>query len=260
MLRADLLLYHLAVRDILQLKRIALVAPLAAIPALIALFWRMAAPNGFVPAVAYNTLAGLMLVFILVLFAAIFSTGVISQEIEGRTILYLLTRPIPRARILTAKFLGAVSGMCITIWAATLLLAVCAYGPARMLDGAVLRDLLVLPLGSLAYGAFFLFIATALNKPLIYSLFFAFGWESWIPLLPGLFKNVSILTYLRVLAPHPNPVDEGQRLAAFFNTISPNNIPEWAAWLVLSLVTVGSLALALLVFSIREYAPREDAE
>jgi len=256
----DLMLFRGALRDLLQPQRLTLAAPLVLGPAALGLLWRAMARGNFNPDVAYNTLAGLLVVFILVLLAAIFGTGVVSQETEGRTIGYLLTRPVPRARILLAKFLGAVTGITITVWVATLLLALVTFGPAKMFQPQVWTDLRVLPVGALAYGSLFLLLAALLNRALIFSLFFAFGWESWVPLLPGVFRNVSILTYLRVLAPHPNPVEEESQRNFLFSAVNPTSVSSTVAWVVLALVIAIALGLALLVFSVKEYAPREDAE
>jgi ABC-2 type transport system permease protein len=237
-------------------------APLVLLPAALALFWRTVAPRDrFVPEVAYNTLSGtLVFGFILVILAVLFSTGVVSQELEGRTIVYLLTRPVPRARILLAKFLGAFTGITLTIWLATLLLALTAYGVGGFGQAMVKRDLAILPLGALAYGSLFLLTATALNRPLIYGLFFAFGWESWIPILPGTFQRISVMTYLRVLAPHTQPEEAPSGLSRLMALLTPQKIAVPAAWWALGGTAVVALLLALLVFSRKEYAPREDTD
>lgn len=256
----DLLLFRAALRDLLRFKRLAAAVPLAVLPAALALLWRAAAAakgGAAEPEVVYNTLCGgLIFGFTLVILAVLFGTGVISQELEGRTIGYLLTRPVPRARILLAKFLGAFAGITLTVWLSTILLALAA----RVSWEPVWRDLAVLPAGALAYGGLFLLVAAALDRPLIYGLFFAFGWESWIPLMPGNFQRVSVMTYLRVLAPHPKPPDEEGDITDVLAALNPTTItPGHARWVLLGVILV-ALGLALWVFSRREYAPREDAE
>jgi ABC-2 type transport system permease protein len=259
---SDYLLFRGALRDLIRPRRLLAAAPLVVLPAVLALLWRgMARAGSYQPEVVYNTLAGgLIFGFTLVILAVLFGTGVVSQEVEQRTIVYLLTRPVPRARILLAKFLGAFTGITVTVWLSTLLLALIVFGPAELGRASVRRDLLVLAVGGLAYGSLFLLSATCLNRPLIYGLFFAFGWESWIPLLPGAFQKISIMTYLRVLAPHPTPADTQGGLVDFLSRLSPTTIaPATAGW-VLPVVILVALGAALFVFSEREYAPRDDDE
>jgi ABC-2 type transport system permease protein len=259
---SDFLLFRGALRDLVRPKRLLAAAPLVVLPAALALLWRgMARAGSFQPEVVYNTLAGgLIFGFTLVILSVLFGTGVVSQEIEQRTIVYLLTRPVPRARILLAKFLGAFTGITATVWLSTLLLALIVFGPSQIGRALLRRDLLVLAVGALAYGSLFLLSATCLNRPLIYGLFFAFGWESWIPLLPGAFQKISIMTYLRVLAPHTTAEETEGGLTDILSRLSPTTIsPVTARW-VLPLVILVALGAALLIFSQREYAPRDDDE
>lgn len=258
----DLVLYKTSLRDVIRPRRLLGAAPLIALPALLVLFWRVMARSGsFQPETAYNLLAGgPIFSFTLVILAVLFGTGVLSQEIEGRTIHFLLTRPVPRARILLARFLGAFTGITLAVWLSILLLAAAAFGPLELLQPAVRRDLLVVPLGALAYGGLFLMVATLLPRPILYGLFFAFGWESWVPLLPGSMKNVSLMTYLRTLAPHTLPESDAEGPGELLQALSPTDLPTGVALGVLAGVVIVTLGVALLVFSQREYVPRDDAE
>jgi ABC-2 type transport system permease protein len=258
---SDLFLFRTALRDAIRPKRLTAALLLMLLPAVIALVWRSLTPaDRFVPEETYNSLAAsLVFGFILTILSVIYGTGVVSQEIEQRTIVYLLTRPIPRWRILLAKFAGSWLAITITTGFSVLLLALVAYGPAKIggEGGVVLRDLRMVAVGALAYGSLFLLLATLLNRPLTYGLLFAFGWESWVPSLPGSFGRLSVMTYLRRLAPHAT--DEGDA-GGFLQMFNPMAVPASQAWLVLSILTVAALLGALAVFSLREYAPREDAE
>lgn len=262
----DLLLFRLSLLDLIRPRRIMAAAPLILIPGLLALLWKAAAAargRTFEPEIAYNTLAGGMIFgFVLVILAVLFGTGVVAQEVEQRTVVYLLTRPLARGRILLARFLGAFTGITLTVWLATLILGLAVFGqPAAP---AVLRDLVYLPVGALAYGGLFTLFGALLNRPIIYGLFFAFGWESWIPILPGAFQKVSIMTYLRALVPHEtgdgSEDSSGSRIRQLLQNFGSDPIPpEHASW-VLAATIVITLVLAVLIFTRREYAPREDAE
>jgi ABC-type transport system involved in multi-copper enzyme maturation permease subunit len=385
---SDIVLFKSSLRDLLRPKRLVSAAILIAIPTALAALFRIYMPAREYDAQAvYNTLAsGVVFGFLLVILSVVFGTGVLSQEIEQKTIVYLLTRPVPRWRIMLVKFLAAVVAISVTVWAASLLLALTAFGPAgltaeaksvtvnttdlndipgfvtklrdnnnllssylitemaasrptlmmdkvpenqveqvrqplahdlnqlinreeplydperfagvrlseqtrrlasssptgadrarlnrRLLEEAypehvapvrspmqlLARDFLVLPVGALAYGAVFLLLATLLNRPLMWGLIFAFGWETWVPTMPGNFQKVSLMSYLRTLAPHPQTQMDSGGFSALLSALSTATITNTLAWTVLLATIVVALALALAIFSNNEYVPREDAE
>lgn len=261
---SDLYLFRNALKDLMRFKKIAASVVLIALPVVLALIWRATTTAAhFQPTVVYNTLsAGLVFGFSLVILSVVFGTGVIAQEIEQKTIVYLLTRPIPRWRIVLVKFVAAVIVTTLTVWIASILLALVVYGPGGLAGSQLGRDLLILPIGALAYTALFLLLATLLNRPLVYGLLFAFGWETWVPNMPGNFQKLSLMAYLRVLAPHPKPEQETQTVdfSSLLSSFNPETISSSLAWKVLIGVILVALAAALVLFSTREYVPREDAE
>ena len=191
---ADFRLFLNALKDVLSSRRIFVALFLMVLPAIIGLIWKSAAGERFEALESYNTLAaGLVFGFILTILSVIYGTGVLSQELEGRTIVYLLTRPIPRWRILLAKYLGAWLAITVTVSISEVLLALAMFG-TKLSGVPLMSDIKIIPLGAAAYGALFLLLATLLSKPLSYGLLFAFGWESWVPSLPGGFSRWSITT------------------------------------------------------------------
>lgn len=259
---ADLVLFTSALRDILRPKRAAQGIIVAVLPALLALTIRVTAgTEGFDPRVVYNTLAaGLVFGFILTILSVIFGTGIVSQEMEQKTIVYLLTRPVHRVRILLTKLAAAVLVVSVLAWLAAVLLAVATFGPGGLQSARVPRDMMVLALGALAYTSLSLLLATLVNRPMLYGLYFAFGWESWVPTFPGNFQKVSVMTYLRVLAPHPAPSGVGHDVTELLRALTPSQtITVHTALTVLPIVIISAVALALVVFGLREYAPRDDA-
>lgn len=259
---SDLFLFRNALRDLVRPKRLTAAAVAAVFPAFVALVLRAAAPAGrFQPEAAFNSLEALLVYgFALVLLAVIFGTGVIAQEIEQHTITYLLTRPLPRWRIALMKFLAAVVGITVALWFSTALLALVAFGPSGLSPKYLGHDLAVLPLGALAYGSLFLLVATLFNRPLLWGLGYAFGLESWAANMPGDFQRLSLATYLRVLAPHPQPEGESIELTRFLSMLNSQNLTPTFSGRVLVGVIIVALGLALVIFSTREYVPREDTD
>jgi ABC-2 type transport system permease protein len=256
----DLILFRAALRDLIRLRKLLAAAVLVIAPAAVALVWRTAVGGERFPTDAvYNALSSrLIFGFILVMLAVVFGTGVVAQEVEAKTIVYLLTRPVARWRICLAKFLAAAAAVTLTTWVATLLLALATGGLGGLAGAVVGRDLLVLPLGSAVYGALFLLVSTLLTKPMLYCLAYAFGWESWAHMLPGNFQKLSMMAYIKVLAPHPEPEGESIDLTRFLTGLTPNEISLEQASVVAPVVAGIALILALLIFSVREYVPRDD--
>ncbi|MGQ9696445.1 MAG: ABC transporter permease [Armatimonadota bacterium] len=258
----DLMLFSSALRDVLRPRRAAGALVAAVLPALLGFVWRVkAGPEQFDPRMAYNTLAaGLVFGFMLTILSVLFGTSIVSQELEQKTIVYLLTRPVHRARVLLAKAAAAVIIVSVSVWMAALLLAAVVFGADGMSSPELARDLMVLALGALTYTSLALLLATLVNKAMLYGLYFAFGWESWVPMLPGSFQKVSVMTYLRVLAPHPASANAGDDLADILRALTPaETITTHTALTVVPAVIAVALAAALVVFSIREYAPRDDS-
>ncbi|MGC8834088.1 MAG: ABC transporter permease [Armatimonadota bacterium] len=259
---SDLILFQTALREYLSAKRLAVAVAVVLLPSLLAVLWKYGSnDSAFNPNLAYDALAlGLIFGFILIIMSMLAGTSVVSHEMERKSIVYLLTRPVPRARILLARFLGMlVPAALITCLSAFALAAVC-FGPRNLAGAPLMRDLGVLLIGAFAYGSLALLLGTLLRKAIMYAIYFAFGWENTVSNLPGSFRKISIITYLKVLAPHSSTPIGGSDLAEILQSLRPPGsiTPHTAGW-VLFAVTVAAVVLAALVFTFREYSPRDDA-
>lgn len=256
---SDYYLFRTALFNLLRPGKLVAAAILIAIPTLIGLVIRFKMdPDAYDAASQYGLLTVFFAFgFVLTMLSVIFCSGIVAQEVEQKTIVYLLTRPVPRWRILFMKYLAAVLVTTVVGWLTVIAAAMAAYGPTKIGQSSLGHDLLILPVGVAVYSAIFLLIATLLNRPLILGLIFAFGWEPLMRILPGYGQYCSIMTYLRVLAPHDVP-------ESMIGLLSPNSVgvdppTHMVSWIVLTSVTLLALAAAFFAFSTREYVPREDA-
>ncbi|HEY3281872.1 MAG TPA: ABC transporter permease [Armatimonadota bacterium] len=257
----DLILIRATLRELLRPRRLAIAAVLVLLPSLLAAVWRHYGEESLTPELAYNALSTMLVFgFTLPILSVLFGTSAVSQEVEQRTIVYILSRPVARARILLARFLGGLIGITLTLCVAALLLAMTTYGFSDLGSSRLSRDLLILPVGALAYGSLSLLLATAVDRSLVYGLFFVFGWESWVPMLPGKFGEFSVMAHLRVLAPHPQPETATMDIGSLLQAMTPQAISAATAKSALLWTILLALAMAAVVFSVKEYAPREDAE
>jgi ABC-2 type transport system permease protein len=111
--------------------------------------------------------------------------------------------------------------------------------------GDLLRDLGVMALALVAYGAFFALLGVLLKRPVIPGLMFLYGWELMAN-LPGYLPRFTLTAWLRSLI-HHRPAQEG--LAGLFQQV----LPSGQALVVLVGVSVAFLAAAAWIFSNREY-------
>ena len=107
------------------------------------------------------------------------------------------------------------------------------------------RDLGVMALALLAYGALFTFVGVLLRRPVIPGLLFIFIWEM-LAYLPGWMPRFTLTAWLQSLIRH-RPAQED--LSGMFGQV----LPAALSLEVLTVATASFLALALWIFSRREY-------
>ena len=182
--------------------------------------------------------------------ALFYATALIADEVEGKTITYLLTRPVQRSAILLGKFAAYVVttvALALPAVVATFFLLSTIRGRTGLgaLVPDLFRDMGVVVLTLVTYGAFFTLMGVLLRRPVIPGLLFLFVWEL-LANAPGYLPRFTITAYLRSLI-HHRPPDEG--MAEIFAQVLPAG---------LCLATVGGmivvfLAAAAWIFSAREY-------
>jgi len=109
----------------------------------------------------------------------------------------------------------------------------------------LLRDLGVMLLALVAYGALFALLGVLLKRPVIPGLLFLYGWEL-LANLPGYLPRLTLTAWLRSLI-HHRPAEEG--IAGLFQQV----LPADQALVVLLGVSLVLLAAAGWIFSTREY-------
>jgi ABC-2 type transport system permease protein len=212
---------------------------------------------------AYATLSSLLLFRILPLASAIFSSGVLSQEVEQKTIVYLLTRPIPRPTLLAMRTLASALVVFIVTTFCALGLSIAVYGPRGLVHEYLMRDLVGIAVGSIAYGSLFVLISLLVNRAMIISLIFAFVWETTVPSMPGsgTIHYMSISTHLTAISQRPSAGGSGGNfLAAIANVLGTNELSPTVGWAAMIGLVAFCAILGAWWFSNNEYLPREDAE
>ena len=237
-------------------RRTLLMGLLVGLPVLVAVLYRVAPllwPDARLLAAA-DLYAVVVAVYwvrnVLPLAALFFATALVADEVEGRTLTYLLTRPLTRPSILAGKFaayLATTLALALPAVVLTFFVLLSARGWASVGPevGDLFRDLGVAALTLVAYGAFFALLGVVLKRPVIPGLLFLYGWEL-LANLPGYLPRFTLTAWLRSLI-HHRPAEEG--LAGLFQQV----LPAGQSLAVLLSVSIVFLAAAAWIFSSREY-------
>ena len=246
--------FELAFDGLLWSRRSLVMGLLLGLPVLLGLLFRLAAAK-LPPQIGGPDLYAVVVVLYylrnaLPLCALFYATALVADELEGKTLTYLLTRPVRRSAVFLGKFAAYLATTaCLTLPALVLsfFLLAGARGWAGLRGGAVdlLVDTGVVLLALVAYGALFAFLGVVLRRPTIPGLLFLFLWEM-LANLPGYMPWLTVTGYLRSLVRHRPPA-EG--LAELFG----QTIPAMTALPVLLVFSAVLLAASAGIFSRREY-------
>jgi ABC-type transport system involved in multi-copper enzyme maturation permease subunit len=190
----------------------------------------------------------LFLGFLMPLFSLSFGTAALGQEREGRSLVWLMTRPLPRSAIYLAKFLGVLP------WCLALTIggfaALCLAGGETGHRAFALYAPGVFA-GTLAFTALFHLFGALFPRPAIVALVYAFFFETMLSELPipGTLKRLSINYYTRCLL-YSAADTEGvpTETSSLFVPVSPQT-----AWIVLIAATVGITAIGMWLFGRTEH-------
>ena len=253
-------IFGLALDGMVWSRRSLLMAILLGLPVVFAALYRLSPlldiPLRIPGFQVYGTIVSLyyvravVLPGVLPLAALFYATALVADEVEDRTITYLLTRPVRRSSILVGKF----AAYMVTTLALSLpplvvsffALASAGGGPGvGALAPHLFRDMGVVALTLLAYGALFTLLGTALRRPLILGLLFLFLWEL-VSNVAGYMPRLTLAGYLRSLVSY-RPPEEG--FAALFGQVLPTAL----CLEVLGIASLAFLAAAAWIFSQKEF-------
>ncbi len=248
-------IFSLSLEGMVWTRRSLLMALLVALPVAFSLLYRLVlaakALQPLPPAELYGQIVAVYWIRnVLPLAALFYATALVADEVEGRTLTYLLTRPLTRVAIFAGKFAAYLATTLLLALPACVLsffLLLSASG-GEALSAAVpdlFRDLAVVALTLVVYGAFFALVGVLLKRPVIPGLMFLYGWEL-LANLPGYLPRFTITAWLRSLVSH-HPPQEG--LFGLFEQV----LPAVQAVPVLVALTAVFLFAAVQLFVQREY-------
>jgi ABC-2 type transport system permease protein len=265
LLTASLRVFDVSLGEMLWSRRTVFLALVVGGPVLIALIIRIVTALN-VPALRVNgvplagaSIFGLMIWFLFLRFIVpvlgiFYGTSLMADEIEDKTITYLFTRPIPRSAVLIGKYLAYLASTVLIVLPSVMLVYFLVVpiggGSIAATFPNLIRDLFLLALGLAVYGAVFAAVGAWIKRPVLFGLFFAFGWENVAMLLPGYLKRFTVAFYTQSLVPHAMPSDS---LLTILQSVFKESVSAVEAVATLLAVLAVALALATRAVERREY-------
>jgi ABC-2 type transport system permease protein len=183
--------FGLTLRQLLGRGRTIVIGLLALLPIGLALIYRLGGDDSDQQRwVARVLLEGLIVTTVLPLVALVMGTAALGAEIEDGTAVHLLSKPVPRSRIVLGKLLAAwvvTAGAVLASGMVAGAIGLSGVPGARLLPGFGIA----IVLGSLVYCALFLMLSIVTSRALIVGLIYVLIWEG---LVNGLFAGTRLLS------------------------------------------------------------------
>jgi ABC-2 type transport system permease protein len=124
---------------------------------------------------------------ILPLATLILATGALGDEVEDRTMVYLVLKPVSRLRIVLEKYVAVIAATVLLLWIGFVLTWIIS-GRSVVFDGTdvLLAGLIAILWGVLAYGAVFMTVSLLVPRALLAGIVYILLWETLLSrLIPG---------------------------------------------------------------------------
>ncbi len=199
----------------------------------------------------------LFLQFLLPLIAIFTGTAVIADEVEDRTLPYLLSRPVPRRMIVISKlaafYITSALTLCVSLFVTYSIMTLHGgFSAWAEKLGQLLASMGVLLAGLAVYMPLFALWGGVFKRPVIGGLLFVFGWEGVIQLFPGNTKLFTVIHYLNALAPDlQKAINTQDSLLQMIFQQKP--LPAYTALIVLVCMCAAFTFLASSMLQLKEY-------
>jgi ABC-type transport system involved in multi-copper enzyme maturation permease subunit len=186
------------------------------------------------------------LLFILPLFTLSYASQAFGAEREERTLIWLLTRPMPRSAIYLAKFVGTLP-WCLAFSLGGFV-ALCLAGGDQGRTALRLYWPAALA-GTVAFAALFHLIGAVFRRPVVVGLVYVFFFEALVGALPGSLKLLSLTFYTRCLM-----YNEASAAGYPVEMLEVTGVvSDTTAWVVLLVAAVGLTGLGTWLFARGEH-------
>ena len=196
------------------------------------------------------------------LLALFFAGMLVAEDIETRTMPYILTRPVPRSAWVIGRFCAfmivssiiLLSSAILTFSASSIHEKLSITNPIDLVLLAHYLGVMIMAL--LAYGAFAVFLGAFTKRPIVYGVILLYGWQQLATQVPGLVDFFTIKKYtdglLPIMATQRNMVEIQTALGSFQREVFQVS----AAKSITALLLIASVSLLATIIAVikREYA------
>jgi ABC-2 type transport system permease protein len=185
--------------------------------------------------------------FLMPLFTLAYASAGLGAERESRTMIWLLTRPLPRWAIYLAKFLGGLPWCLAASVGGFAVLCLAGGSLGARAFGAFWPAVVM---GTIGFAALFHLLGAVFRRPAVVGLVYIFFFELLVANLPGSLKQLSLNYYIKSLLYN--------ELSTQLTVVSPDALEVYApvspgvAWATVLLVTMALTGLGMWLFSRQE--------
>jgi ABC-2 type transport system permease protein len=219
----------LTLRSLVDRRRFWLMVLLAAVPVLMAIVSSAFGGDLF----SRRIFDQLIVRTVLPLIALVFGTAALGTELEDGTIVFLLTKPIRRFRIVLAKGVVAAGLTAALIVPATVLTGLVAASQQASLVSSTVAYAIAAAVGGTAYALGFLALSSFTSRALAIGLGYVLLWEG---VLSGLFEGTRVFSVRQATLGLAEMLQSGDGTGSTIGGVT--------SVVVLGAVILGSLALA----------------
>jgi ABC-type transport system involved in multi-copper enzyme maturation permease subunit len=238
-------------------KRMIIVFFLLFLPQVMA--WYLSQKNGDYNQVYTNLVSGLLTMTLVPYLSLYVGTMVLGEEIDGKTMVYLWTRPRGRTELLVYKWLFAAFWTVVAIAAIALLIYSTLFS---IQNREFIRNIMMLvwdirglALGSLTFMALGFFLSTIAKKALVIGLVYAFTWDNFARFMPGFLGKISIHHHMAVLTSH----GDANMAKGILNLATTEKTSEPEAIFTLLIVTAMFLVAGAVLLQYKEFSADDPA-
>ena len=243
---------RLARRHVLSRRRWIVTVAIIAIPAVMAFMASRRIPEQ--RAEVYTLLIFLMIGGILIPYLAAFlGSSIVGDEIEGRTLVYLWTRPHSRHTVFLWEYLFIALWIALVAAITVALSFVMLYsvlGPAGIQSNMLMAlwDSIAIASGGAAYAAIAFMLSTVLKSPLTIMIVYIAA-DNGVQFMPGFLKLFFVRHYQLALS--SDPMSDSPQ--GFFKFLAENQTTSQSAALTLAAIAFVALLAGAVMLNKREY-------